>query len=340
MKIDIFSLDLPDLETYVISLGHPRFRAHQIFQWIHEKGIFRVEEMSNLPLSLRDELAPVFSPFPLRLDEILYGDDGTRKLRYLLADGGCVESVWIPEEKRSTLCISTQLGCRMGCLFCRTGQMGWKRNLETGEILGQVHAVRKQLGPEKPVSHIVFMGMGEPLDNLDNSLCALRILTNPTGGGFSTRRITVSTVGIPQGMDRLLREVPVSITVSLNASDEKTRSKLMPVNRRYPLDELCNSLRVLPLAPRRRITIAYVLIGGMNDRPGDAVRLVRLLHGIRCKVNLIPLNPFPGSDLARPEPSVAVAFQETLRSKGISTHIRYSRGDDILAACGQLAEKS
>jgi len=338
MKPLILSLDLPNLEALVIDLGHPRFRAHQIFQWLHEKGVFRAEEMNNIPQSLRRELASYLPPLPVRLDEVLQGNDGTRKFRFRLS-GGTVESVWIPEEKRTTLCVSTQLGCRMGCLFCRTGKMGWKRNLEPGEILGQFYAIREMFGPAERVTHIVLMGMGEPLDNLDNTLCTLRILTHPKGCGFSLRKVTVSTVGIPLALERLLREVPVSITVSLNAADEQTRSFLMPVNRVHSLKELCRTLRHLPLAPRRRITIGYVLIKGVNDRSEDARGLARVLHGIRCKVNLIPLNPFPGSPLKGPEENVVLAFREALRSHGVSTHIRFSRGSEILAACGQLAEQ-
>ncbi len=340
MKENLLSLDLPGLEAWLTGLGYPKFRASQLFQWLHGKGVFRPEEMLNLPGPLRTELARVLPPFPVRLDATQDGQDGTRKLRFRLADGGTVESVLIPGKKRNTLCISTQLGCRMGCLFCRTGSMGWVRNLQPAEILGQVYAVRATLGPEDPLlTHVVFMGMGEPLDNLEGTLQALRILTHPLGCCLSTRRVTVSTVGIPPGLERLLREVPVSVTVSLNASDDETRSRLMPINRRYPLTELCAALRELPLPPRRRITIAYVLIRGVNDRPEDVRRLARLLHGIPCKVNLIPLNPFPGSVLERPEEAAVLSFQEGLRSLGVSAFIRVSRGGDILAACGQLAQE-
>jgi len=339
MKQDLLSLDLPGLEDWVSSRGYPAFRGRQIFQWFHARHVFLPEEMLNLPKPLRSQLAQCLLPFPIEPETSLLARDGTRKFRFRLADGGAVESVLIPGRNRATLCVSTQLGCRMGCAFCRTAGMGWVRHLVPGEILGQLYAVGRWLGPQgPPLTHVVFMGMGEPLDNLENTLCALRILTHPLGGCLSTRRITVSTVGLPDAMGRLLREVPVSLTVSLNAADDPTRSRLMPVNRRVPLAELCAALKELPLAPRRRITVAYVLIRGVNDRPEDARRLARLLHGIRCKVNLIPLNPFPGSDLERPEESVVVAFQEGLRSRGISAHVRFSRGEDILAACGQLAD--
>jgi len=340
MKADLLSLDLPGLETFVTDLGHPAFRARQIFQWLHARHEFYPDGMINLPGTLRAQLAGLLPPFVLEPDAVTEARDGTRKLRFPLEDGGAVESVLIPGKNRNTLCVSTQVGCRMGCRFCRTAQMGWVRDLRAAEILGQVYAVRRGAGPgEPPLTHVVFMGMGEPLDNLENTLRALRILTHPLGVCLSPRRLTVSTVGVPQAMRRLLSEIPVALTVSLNAADDDTRSFLMPVNRRHPLEELCRELRELPLPPRRRITLAYVLIRGVNDSPADARRLARRVHGIRCKVNLIPLNPFPGSELSRPEASTVLSFQEGLRSRGVSAHIRFSRGDDILAACGQLAQE-
>lgn len=339
MKRDLLSLDLPGLEAFVADLGYPAFRGRQLFQWFHSKKVFRPEQMLNLPKPLRAQLQDLLPPFPLETQDSILGRDGTRKIRFRLVEGGgAVESVWIPGRNRSTLCVSSQLGCRMGCRFCRTAGMGWVRHLRPGEILGQVYAVAQASETQDPpVTHVVFMGMGEPMDNLENTLSALRTLTHPLGGCLSPRRITVSTVGIPEAMTRLLREIPVALTVSLNAADDRTRTRLMPYNRRVPLADLCAALQALPLAPRRRITIAYVLIGGENDRAEDARRLARLLHGIRCKVNLIPLNAFPGSDMERPGDSAVIAFQDALRCRGISAHVRFSRGEDILAACGQLA---
>ena len=276
----------------------------------------------------------------MTLDGVLEDRDGTRKFRFRLSAGDAIESVWMPGKKHATLCMSTQVGCRMGCAFCRTAKMGWKRDLEAGEIVAQLYAVRAMPDLGSDVTHVVLMGMGEPLDNLDNTLRALRVLTDPLGPNLSTRRVTVSTVGFPGVLERVLQEVPVSVTVSLNAADDETRSRLMPVNRRYGLEALIETLRQLPLAPRRRITIAYVLVRGVNDAEADAVRLARLLHGIRCKVNLIPLNPFPGSELVPPEEAAVLAFQLALRNRGVSTYIRFSKGSEILAACGQLAGKS
>ncbi len=334
---DLLSRELPELETMIEALGQPRFRARQIFQWIHAKGVFQVDGMENLPLDLRKELERSLPPFPVALDEVVLGRDGTEKFRFQLLDGGFIESVLIPEGKRVALCVSTQLGCRMGCRICRTGKMGWERNLRAEEMLGQYYAVRARLGDGKTISHVVFMGMGEPLDNLEATVRALRIMTHPLGCNLSPRRITVSTVGIAENLELLLREVPVSITLSLNAADNETRDWLMPINKRYPIERVLDTLRGLPLARRRRFTIAYVLLQGVNDRQKDARNLVRLLHGMRCKINLIPFNTFEGADLDRPDEAHVMEFQNMLRSKGLSTHIRQSRGGDVLAACGQLA---
>jgi len=334
---DLLALDLPELEERLLALGQPAYRARQVFGWLHARGVFRPADMLNLPREVRAALEPMSSPFPLTLEESVQAADGTEKLRFRLGDGGVVESVLIPEDKRLTLCVSTQLGCGMGCTFCRTGRMGLQRNLTPEEILAQVYAVRGAPGRDREVSHLVLMGMGEPLDNLENSLRALRILTHPLGANLSTRKVTVSTVGIPEALERLVREVPVSITLSLNAPDSGIRSELMPINRRYPVEEVLALLRRLPLPPRRRTTMAYVMVKGVNDRPRDARELTRLLHGVRCKINLVPLNPFPGLDLERPEDSRVLEFQALLRARGLSTHVRFSRGTDILAACGQLA---
>ena len=334
---DFLSLELPELEGRIHALGQPRYRARQIFSWIHGRGVFRADKMHNLPGELRERLAPFLSPLPLTLEETLEAEDGTRKFRFRLRDGASIESVMIPEEKRTTLCVSTQVGCALGCLFCRTGRMGLRRNLRVEEILGQFYTIRSMSDGKADLTHVVFMGMGEPLANLACTSRALKILTHPLGCGLSTRRLTVSTVGIPEALEELFHEIPVSITLSLNGADNETRSRLMPINRKHPIEEVLATLRRLPLAPRRRFTIAYVLIGGENDRLQDAQQLVRLLHGLRCKVNLIPFNPFPETELRRPKKVDVTAFQEFLRSKGLSTHVRWSRGGDVLAACGQLS---
>jgi 23S rRNA (adenine2503-C2)-methyltransferase len=334
---DFLSLELPELEARVHALGQPGYRARQVFSWMHGRGVFRAERMKNLPAELRDRIAPYLSPLPVTLEHTVEADDLTRKFRFRLRDGEVIESVLIPEAKRRTLCVSTQAGCGLGCLFCRTGQMGLRRNLGAEEILGQYYAVRALGGSAQVITHVVFMGMGEPLANPDATRRALKILTHPLGSGLSTRRLTVSTVGIPKPLEELFLEIPVSITLSLNAADDETRSRLMPVNRKHPIGEVLGTLRRLPLAPRRRFTIAYVLIGGVNDSLRDARELVRILHGLRCKVNLIPFNPFPKTELKRPRKEDVIAFQGFLCSKGLSAHIRWSRGAEVLAACGQLS---
>lgn len=334
---DFLSLELPELEGRIHELGQPRYRARQIFSWIHGRGVFRADEMHNLPGELRKRLTPHISPLPVTLEETLEAEDGTRKFLFRLDDGSSIESVTIPEEKRTTLCVSTQVGCALGCLFCRTGRMGLLRNLRVEEILGQYYAIRSMSAGKTDLTHVVFMGMGEPLANLECTSRALKILTHPLGCGLSTRRLTVSTVGIPGALEELFHQIPVSITLSLNGADNETRSRLMPINRKHPIEEVLATLRRLPLAPRRRFTIAYVLIGGENDGLQDAQQLVRVLHGLRCKVNLIPFNPFPETELKRPEKADVTAFQEYLRSKGLSAHVRWSRGGDVLAACGQLS---
>jgi len=340
---DLLSMELAELEAWVRACGEPRFRAEQVFRWIHQKGVLRAADMANLPRTFRERLADELEPPRICLVETLTSRDGTRKYLFRLRDGLTIESVLIPDADRLTLCLSTQVGCAMGCAFCRTGRMGLKRNLEPGEILGQYHVVRRLPECAAGVTNFVFMGMGEPLENLEEIgrglLPALRILTHPSGCGISPRRITVSTVGIPDGLERLLRAVPVSVTLSLNAPDDATRSRLMPVNRKHPLARVLETLRSLPLEPRRRHTIAYVLIRDVNDSDTHARKLVRILHGIRCKVNLIPFNPFPGCGFEGPDEDRVRAFQAQLRSRGISAHIRHSRGADILGACGQLASR-
>lgn len=337
---DLLSMELAELEAWVLSCGEPRFRAEQVFHWVHQKGVLRAADMANLPRPFRERLAAELDPPLVRLEEALVSGDGTRKYLFRLRDGLTIETVLIPDRGRLTLCLSTQVGCAMGCAFCRTGRMGLKRNLEPSEILGQYHAVRGLQECAPGVTNFVFMGMGEPLENLEGLLPVLKILTHPSGCGISSRRITVSTVGIPDGLERLLKAVPVSVTLSLNAPDDDTRSRLMPVNRRYPLACVLETLKGLPLEPRRRHTVAYVLIRDVNDSDAHARKLVRILHGIRCKVNLIPFNPFPGcGGLEGPREDRVRAFQAQLHSRGISAHIRHSRGADILGACGQLASR-
>jgi 23S rRNA (adenine2503-C2)-methyltransferase len=293
--------------------------------------------MTNLPPALRSSLRHAFELTTLPEPLVTRSQDGTRKLLFSLHEGGAIESVIIPDPPRLTICISSQAGCAMGCAFCATARLGLQRNLTAAEIVAQIVAARRHLDASERITNVVFMGMGEPLANYDALLQAIEILHADWGQGLSARRITVSTVGLLPQLERLVREAPVSIAVSLSATTDEARDSLMPVNRRYPLADLFATCRSLPIAQRRRITFEYVLLAGVNDHADDAARLVRHLHGIRSKVNLIPFNPFEGSGFTRPtEPAIRV-FQERLLAAGISATVRISRGRDIHAACGQLA---
>jgi 23S rRNA (adenine2503-C2)-methyltransferase len=275
----------------------------------------------------------------LRPSRIQTSRDGTRKLLYRLGDGSLVEGVLIPEADHHTLCVSTQVGCRQACAFCRTGAMGFRRNLTPAEILGQVLAARRLVDGQRPLTNLVFMGMGEPLDNLDALLVALEHILGEHGLQMSQRKVTVSTVGLADRLPRLGRSTPAALAVSLNAVDDRLRSRLMLVNRRFPLAVLKKALAAYPLKPTRRITIEYVLLGGVNDRPEQARALARWLHGIKAKVNLIPYNPHPDSPFRPPEPEDVARFQQVLIDRHVTALVRASRGQDIAAACGQLAAR-
>ncbi len=294
--------------------------------------------MTNVARDLRAALASDFALPYLPVAAVARAADGTSKVLLELDEGKAVETVLIPDGRRLTVCISSQAGCAMGCSFCATSRLGLQRQLTAAEIAGQVLAARR-LSEQRQVTNIVFMGMGEPLANCDAVVEAIEILLAPWGMGFSGRRITVSTVGLLPQLQRLVRETPVNVAVSLNATSERVRSWIMPVNRQYPLERLMATCRALPIAQRRRITFEYVLLAGVNDAVADAAHLVRLLHGIRAKVNLIPFNPFPGSGFRSPSAAVVQRFQERLLAAGVSVSIRVGRGQDIQAACGQLAAR-
>jgi 23S rRNA (adenine2503-C2)-methyltransferase len=334
---DLRDLTLPALTALCAEqLGLPPFRARQVFSWIHARGVSSTEPMTNLSKELRARVAGLGSLAPLELDAELKAEDGTRKLRLRCRDGAAIETVLIPEEGKLTQCVSSQVGCGLGCAFCATGAMGLRRNLRPGEIVDQVYRARALA---EHISNLVFMGMGEPLNNLAAVLAAVDNLCNDLGQNFSPRRITISTAGVVPGIDELGRLAPqLGLAVSLNATTDEVRSRLMPVNKRWPLAELFAALRRYPLPRRRRITFEYVLIAGVNDAVADARRLPRLLDGIRCKVNLIAYNPAPNSEaLAAPTDDAVEAFAERLRDKDLPTYVRRSRGQEIAAACGQLA---
>jgi 23S rRNA (adenine2503-C2)-methyltransferase len=293
--------------------------------------------MSDLPSALRADLETAFVIPRLAPERVVESQDGTCKLLFRLDDGEPIEAVLIPDEPRLTLCVSSQAGCGMGCGFCATARLGLRRNLKVEEITGQVTEARHRLAGGKRITNIVFMGMGEPLANYGALLEAIEVLTADWGLGFSTRRITVSTVGLLPQLPRLVAETGVNVAVSLSATTDEQRNRMMPVNRRYPIDQLLDTCRRLPIAQRRRITFEYVMLAGVNDSMEDARRLVRLLAGIRAKVNLIPFNDFPGSGFSSSKPETIVRFREALLAGGVHATVRASRGTDIQAACGQLA---
>jgi len=344
---DLQDLSRAELEAWCAAADEPRYRATQILAWVHRKGASTFDAMSNLPRGLRAKLARDFGIGRLEPAFVAEASDGTRKALFRLpVDDGraaAIESVLIPQfdreagaRDRLTLCISSQAGCGMGCAFCATARMGLVRNLTPAEIVGQVRAGQALAAP-RTVTNIVFMGMGEPLANYEVVRTALEILTAEWGYAISPRRITVSTVGLAPVIPRLIAETRVHLAVSLSATTDAQRARLMPVDRRYPLATLFAACRELPLPRRKRITFEYVMLGGENDTDADARRLVGLLHGLRAKVNLIPFNPFPGAGFAVSPRERIVRFQSILHAHGVNATIRESRGQDIQAACGQLA---
>ncbi len=330
-------LTVPGVRAWLAERGYPGYRANQILSWIYRRGVTGFAAMSDLPHDLRDELAAHFSLPVLVPTRVVHSRDDTRKLLFVLDERAAIETVIIPDPPRLTVCVSSQAGCAMACAFCATARLGLVRNLSAAEIVGQVLAAQQLLRPEERISNVVFMGMGEPLANYAAVVQAIEMLTADWGVGLSARRITVSTVGLLPAMQRLVHDTAVQLAVSLTATTEAQRQRLMPIGRRYPLTALMDLCRTLPIAQRRRITFEYVMLAGVNDAVEDAQRLARLLRGIRAKVNLIPFNPFADAAFA-PSPPVAIArFQARLLAEGLHASVRQSRGVDIQAACGQLA---
>jgi 23S rRNA (adenine2503-C2)-methyltransferase len=350
---DLRSLPLEDLSRLVAELGEKPYRARQIFRWLHRAGAASLEEMTDLPAGLRAALGARCTLTTLEPAEERRSRDGTIKWTWRTADGRLVESVYMPHggdeddpagnRTRRTLCVSTQVGCAMGCTFCLTGTMGLARNLGAGEIADQVHRANRRLvelgeGPApRPLTNLVFMGMGEPLHNFEALKAALGLLLHPDGPDFSHRHVTVSTSGLVPEIERLGRETPVKLAVSLNATTDEQREALMPVNRRWPIAALLEACRRFPMRQGRRITFEYVLLGGVNDRDEDARRLARLVAGIPAKVNLIPYNASPGLGFAAPSPERVESFRAILEAGRVTAVVRRNRGRDIAAACGQLA---
>jgi 23S rRNA (adenine2503-C2)-methyltransferase len=329
-----------ELEDLAVALGASRYRGRQLATWIYRKGALDLDAMSDLPKELRARLAETHEIALPEIERETPSQDGSRKLVFRLADDRRVSAVLMPDDGRMTLCLSTQVGCGYGCTFCLTGTMGLDRNLTAAEIVGQLLAANALLGAEGRVTHIVFMGMGEPLANYASLVTALRIMLDAKLGiGYSPRRVTVSTVGLVSGIDRLGREdLRVNLAISLHGATDEVRGRLMPVNRSWNLDALMAAVRRYPLASRQRVFFEYVMLEDVNDSAEDARRLAALLRGVRAKVNLIPFNDWDGSSFRRPPLPRILAFQGILLDAGITTTVRWSKGEDIGAACGQLKE--
>jgi 23S rRNA (adenine2503-C2)-methyltransferase len=328
------------LEDLAVDLGASRYRGRQVASWLYRKGVNDLADMSDLPKDFRAALRERTRAELPELERATPSQDGSRKLVFRLSDGARVSAVVMPDDGRTTLCLSTQVGCGYACAFCLTGTMGLTRSLTAAEIVGQLLAANALLGEGERVTHIVFIGMGEPLANYAALVQSLRVLTDAKLGlGYSPRRLTVSTVGLVAGIEKLAREdLRVNLAISLHAASDEVRSRLMPVNRAWNLEALMRAVRAYPLAPRQHVFFEYVMLDGVNDTPDDGQRLVRLLRGVRAKVNLIPFNDWDGSTFRRPPLARILAFQTILLDAGITTTVRWSKGEDIGAACGQLKE--
>jgi 23S rRNA (adenine2503-C2)-methyltransferase len=342
VSVNLLDLDGAALERFVAGLGEKPFRARQLKRWLHRSGESEFERMTDLAKPFRDKLAQQACVAVPGIVSDTTAEDGTRKWLLDIGAENAIETVFIPEATRGTLCVSTQAGCTLACGFCSTGRQGFNRNLGVAEIIGQLWLATRTLGAdaegERRISNVVMMGMGEPLLNFDNTVAALRLMLDDDAYGLSRRRVTVSTSGIVPMIDRLRDECPVALAVSLHAPDDALRDRLMPINRKYPLAELlaaCN--RYLERAPRDFITFEYVMLAGVNDADAHARDLIGIAARVPCKINLIPFNPFPDSGFERSPRDTIRRFQETLNAAGVVTTTRKTRGDDIDAACGQLA---
>jgi 23S rRNA (adenine2503-C2)-methyltransferase len=342
-KTDLTDFSLSQLTDFVESLGLPTYRGSQIFAWLYRPNITDFSQMTDLTKDLRETLAARASFDWPEIADVERSKDGTVKYGFKLKDNNYIESVLIPEDGRNTLCVSSQVGCAMGCEFCLTGGMGFKRNLSPGEIVGQVVRVRNQLHDDEDsevvLNNLVFMGMGEPLANFDNLLVALEILTYQRGLNFSDRRITVSTCGLVPKIKELGQKTRVNLAVSLHSVDDSARSKLMPINNKYPVAELLEACKNFPMPKRKRIMFEYILIKDLNDSISDAEILAERLKDIPCKINLLPYNETSALSYQRPSDKKIELFQKTLWKAGYTVLVRSSRGSDISAACGQLAGK-
>ena len=344
MSINLLDFDALGLTKFFAEHGEKPFRAKQVLRWMHHFGQNDFDAMTDIAKSLRDKLKTMACVLPPSIVADCLSSDASRKFLFDVGGGNAVESVFIPEDERGTLCISTQAGCALDCSFCSTGKQGFNRNLSAAEIIGQLWQVRRVLGAglgaERMISNVVLMGMGEPLANFDNTLTALRLMLDDNAYGLSRRRVTVSTSGLVPALDRLRDECPVALAVSLHAPTDQLRDELVPINQKYPLrEQLAACQRYLEKAPRDFVTFEYVMLDNVNDSAAQARELLALTRHISCKFNLIPFNPFPGSPYRRSSPQRIRHFVEILQNAGAVVTTRKTRGDDIDAACGQLAGK-
>lgn len=343
-RTNLLGLTKSQMEAFFDSIGEKRFRATQLMKWIHHYGVDDFDEMTNLSKVLRAKLKEIAE---VRGPEVVYkdfSDDGTRKWVLKVDGGSCIETVLIPmDEKRRTLCVSSQVGCSLDCSFCSTGKQGFQRNLTPAEIIGQVWVAQRSYGPRtdttnRPVTNVVMMGMGEPLMNFDPVMDSMELMLDDWGYGLSKRRVTLSTSGVVPAIEKMIGRTDVALAISLHAPNDELRNELVPINQKYPIRQLldvCN--RYLDtLGDNRSITIEYTLIAGINDQPEHALQLIKLLRGFDCKINLIPFNPFPNNDYKRPSRNAIMRFQNMIIDGGFVVTVRSTRGDDIDAACGQL----
>jgi 23S rRNA (adenine2503-C2)-methyltransferase len=334
---NFFEFTIHDLEDAIGALGNEKFRARQLYKWVYNKGVLDFNEMTNISKSLRLVFGEMFHTGLPEIKDVLHSRDGSIKFGFATSEGRIMESVLIPEKDRNTFCVSSQIGCRMGCKFCITGKIGFVRNLSAAEMVGQIMAAKKYCG-EQRITNIVFMGMGEPVDNLNALVYALEIMKNSLGLDFSHRRITVSSVGLLDGL-RTLEPKVAGLAISLNAADDAKRTEIMPINRLYPVREIVNFVRSFRGSKRIRITFEYVLLRGFNDSIEDARKLAELLSGVKCKINLIPFNESPYIPFQAPPQRSVEQFHEYLLERHFTAIVRNSRGSDIGAACGQLGAR-
>ena len=339
---NLTELSRAEFGALMADFGQPKYRALQLFQWVFQKGARTFDEMTNLPKSLRDRfIAEGYAVGRARLGRVAESIDGTRKLPVHLDDGSVVETVLIPMgDRKFTQCLSSQVGCALDCKFCYTGTLGLARHLTAGEIVDQVILGRSVLPDDARISHLVYMGMGEPLHNFDAVVKSLAPICDPEGLGYSYRKVTISTSGLIPEIERLGQTVPVNLAISLNASNDVIRDDIMPINKKYNLSKLMGALRAYPLPPRRKMTMEYVLLGGVNDSREHAHELARLLRGLSVRINLIPWNPFSGPGYDRPEDGKVREFQDILVRQRYTVTVRVTKGLDIDAACGQLGERA